>query len=143
MTVAHILAEKPSPVVTVQPERTLAEAIHLLVDKSIGALIVIDEAGTLFGIISEREIMRALARQGSTALSTPISSHMTHRVATCQPETTSKEIMRLMTDGRFRYMPICEHGKLVGVVSIGDVVKSCLPIMKAEQQAMQDYIATA
>jgi len=143
MTVAHILSEKGSSVATVQPERTLDEAIQLLADKSIGALVVTDEAQTVVGIISERDIMRAVARQGAAALDTPITSHMTREVATCRRETTNDEVMRLMTDGRFRHMPVCEHGKLVGIVSIGDVVKRRLPTLEAEQQAMRDYITKA
>ena len=141
MTVAHILAEKGSSVATVQPERTLDDAIHLLAEKSIGALVVTDGAGTVVGIISERDIMRALARQGAPALDAPVSSHMTREVATCRRETTNDEIMRLMTHGRFRHMPVCEKGKLVGIVSIGDVVKRRLPTMEAEEQAMRAYIA--
>jgi CBS domain-containing protein len=140
MTVAHILAEKGSSVATVQPERTLDDAIHLLAEKSIGALVVTDEARTLVGVISERDILRALAQQGTAALDAPVSSHMTREVATCRRETTNDEIMRLMTDGRFRHMPVCENGKLVGIVSIGDVVKRRLPTMEAEEQAMLDYI---
>ncbi|WP_336492788.1 CBS domain-containing protein, partial [Methylobacterium nigriterrae] len=143
MTVAHILAEKGCSVATVQPERTLDDAIQLLADRSIGALVVTDEAQTVVGIISERDIMRAVALQGAAALGAPISSHMTRNVATCQREATNDQIMRLMTDGRFRHMPVCEHGKLVGIVSIGDVVKRRLPTLEAEQQAMRDYITKA
>ena len=140
MTVAHILAGKVSSVVTVQPERTLDDAIHLLAEKSVGALVVTDEAQAVVGIISERDIMRALAQQGAAALDAPVSSHMIREVATCRRETTNDEIMRLMTDGRFRHMPVCENGKLVGIVSIGDVVKRRLPTMEAEELAMLDYI---
>jgi CBS domain-containing protein len=143
MTVAHILAEKGSSVATVQPEHTLDDTIHLLAEKSIGALVVTDEARTLVGIISERDILRALAQQGAAALDAPVSSHMIREVATCRRETTNEEIMRLMTDGRFRHMPVCENGKLVGIVSIGDVVKCRLPTMEAEEQAMLDYITKA
>jgi CBS domain-containing protein len=143
MTVAHILAEKGSFVVTVQPERTLDDAIHLLADKSIGALVVCDTEGHVAGILSERDIVHALARQGAAALDAPISSHMSANLATCHRETTDGEIMRLMTDGRFRHMPVCENGKLVGLVSIGDVVKRRLPTLEAEQQDMRDYITKA
>jgi CBS domain-containing protein len=140
MTVAHILAEKGSSVVTVQPDRTLDDAIHLLAKKSVGALVVTDGGRTMVGIISERDIMRALAHQGAAALDAPISSHMTREVTACQRETTSEEIMRLMTDGRFRHMPVCEKGRLVGIVSIGDVIKRRLVTMEAEHRAMRDYI---
>ena len=141
MTVAHILTEKGSSVVTVRPQRRLEEAIHLLAQKSIGALIVTDEVNTLVGIISERDIMRALAHQGAAALDAPVSQHMTPDVVTCQRETTNDQIMQLMTDGRFRHIPVCDNGKLVGLVSIGDVVKRRLATLEAEQQALRDYIS--
>ncbi|KAB1073432.1 CBS domain-containing protein [Methylobacterium planeticum] len=140
MTVAHILAEKGSAVAMVQPNRTLDDAIHLLAEKSIGALVVTDEARTLVGIISERDILRALARQGAAALDAPVSNHMIREVVICRRETTNDEVMRLMTDQRFRHMPVCEHGKLVGIVSIGDVVKHRLLTMEAEEQVMLEYI---
>lgn len=141
MTVAHMLAEKGPSVVTVRPERTLEDAIHLLAEKSIGALVVTDEAKTLMGVISERDIMRALAHQGAAALDAPISHHMTADVVICQRETTNEQIMQLMTDGRFRHIPVCDNGKLVGLVSIGDVVKRRLATLEAEQQALREYIS--
>ncbi|MER2266508.1 CBS domain-containing protein [Methylobacterium oxalidis] len=143
MTVAHILTEKGSSVVTVQPERTLDDAIHLLADKGIGALVVCDTEGHVAGILSERDIMHALADRGASALDAPVSSHMTADVTTCRRETTNGEIMQLMTEGRFRHMPVCENGRLVGLVSIGDVVKRRLPTLQAEQQDMRDYITGA
>jgi CBS domain-containing protein len=140
MTVAHILARKGSSVVTVQPERTLDDAIHLLAEKNVGALVVTDKAQAVVGIISERDIMQALAHQGAAALDAPVSSYMTREVATCRRETTNEEIMRLMTEGRFRHMPVCDNGKLGGIVSIGDVIKRRLATMEAEHRAMRDYI---
>ena len=142
MTVAHILAEKGSSVVTVQPNRTLDEAIHLLAEKGIGALVVIDEVRNVVGIISERDIIRALAHQGGAALDTPISHYMTPDVVTCHCETTNEQIMQMMTDGRFRHIPVCDHGKLVGLVSIGDVVKRRLATLEDEYRALRDYITT-
>jgi CBS domain-containing protein len=143
MTVAHILTEKGSCVVTVQPERTLDEAIHLLAKKSIGALIVTNRTQTLLGIISERDILRALEHQGAAALDAPVSQHMTAEVVTCKRETTNEQIMQMMTEGRFRHIPVCDNGKLVGLVSIGDVVKRRLASLGAEQRAMRDYITNA
>ena len=143
MTVAHILAEKGSSVVTVPPDCTLDDAIHRLAQKSIGALVVADEAEAIVGIISERDILRALAGQGAAALDAPISCYMTSDVVTCQLETTNDQITELMTEGRFRHLPVCENGKLVGLVSIGDVVKYRLATMEAEQQAMSDYVSQA
>ncbi|GEP07547.1 CBS domain-containing protein [Methylobacterium oxalidis] len=143
MTVARILAEKGSSVVTVQPERTLDDAIHLLADKSIGALVVCDPEGHVVGIISERDIMRALARQAGAAFDAPVSVHMTGTVTSCKRSTTIEEVMHLMTEGRFRHVPVCEDGKLVGLVSIGDVVKRRIATVEAEHQAMRDYITMA
>ncbi|MER2263842.1 CBS domain-containing protein [Methylobacterium oxalidis] len=143
MTVARILAEKGSSVVTVQPERTLDDAIHLLADKSIGALVVCDPEGHVVGILSERDIMRALARQAGAAFDAPVSAHMTGAVTSCKRSTTIEEVMHLMTEGRFRHVPVCEDGKLVGLVSIGDVVKRRIATVEAEHQAMRDYITMA
>ena len=143
MTVARILAEKGSAVVTVSPERTLDEAIHLLADKSIGALVVTDADGSVAGIISERDIMRVLARHGGASFDEPVSAHMTRKVVTCTRTTTIEDVMATMTNGRFRHVPVCEDGKLVGMVSIGDVVKRRIATVEAEHQAMRDYITRA
>lgn len=143
MTVAHILTGKGSSVVTVPPDCTLDDAIHLLAQKSIGALVVADEAKAVVGIISERDILCAVARQGAAALNAPISRYMIFDVVTCQRETTNEQIMQMMTERRFRHVPVCENGKLVGLVSIGDVVKYRLATMEAEQQAMSDYVSNA
>ena len=143
MTVARILAEKGSSVVTVAPEKTLDEAIHLLADKSIGALVVTDADGSVAGIISERDIMRVLARHGGASFDEPVSAHMTRKVVTCTRTTTIEDVMATMTNGRFRHVPVCEDGKLVGMVSIGDVVKRRIATVEAEHQAMRDYITMA
>ncbi|GEP08085.1 CBS domain-containing protein [Methylobacterium oxalidis] len=143
MTVAHILAEKGASVITVRPGNPLADAIHLLVENGIGALVVMDEAHTVVGIISERDIMHALATHGTSALDLPVSSQMTRKVVTCRRETTNDEVMQLMTEGRFRHMPVCESGKLVGIISIRDVIERQLAVLEAERQAMHDYINMA
>ena len=143
MTVARILAQKGRTVVTVQPHRTLAEAAALLAEKGIGALVVSDAGSTVLGILSERDIIRAVARGGAAALESPVSRHMTGRVVSCTRGTAIEEIMELMTDGRFRHVPVVEDGLLVGLVSIGDVVKHRIASVEAEQQALREYIATA
>ncbi|WP_407528251.1 CBS domain-containing protein [Methylobacterium oryzisoli] len=143
MTVARILAQKGRTVVTVQPHRTLAEAAALLAEKGIGALVVSDAGSTVLGILSERDIIRAVARGGAAALEAPVSRHMTGRVVSCTRGTAIEEIMALMTDGRFRHVPVVEDGLLVGLVSIGDVVKHRIASVEAEQQALREYIATA
>ena len=143
MTVARILAEKGRSVVTVEPQRTLDEAIHLLAEKRIGAVVVSDADGAVRGILSERDIMRALAKLGGGAFDAPVSAHMTAEVVTCKRATTVEDVMQLMTDGRFRHVPVCEDGRLVGLISIGDVVKRRIAAVEAEHQAMRDYITMA
>lgn len=143
MTVARIIAEKGSAVVTVEPGRTLDEAIHLLAEKRIGALVVSDGQGGIAGILSERDIMRALAGHGGAAFDEPVSAFMTENVTTCTRKTAIEEVMDIMTEGRFRHLPVCEEGKLVGLVSIGDVVKRRIAAVEAEHQAMRDYITMA
>ena len=128
---------------TVQPHRTLSEAAALLAEKGIGALVVSDAGSSVLGILSERDIIRAVARGGAAALEAPVSRHMTGRVVSCTRGTAIEEIMELMTDGRFRHVPVVEDGHLVGLVSIGDVVKHRIASVEAEQQALREYIATA
>ncbi|SFG94291.1 CBS domain-containing protein [Methylobacterium gossipiicola] len=143
MTVARILAEKGRSVVTVEPQRTLDEAIHLLAEKRIGAVVVSDAEGAVLGILSERDIMRALARQGAAALDALVSEHMTADVVTCARDASVEDVMHLMTDGRFRHVPVLEGGRLAGLISIGDVVKRRIAAVEAEHQAMRDYITMA
>ncbi|WP_298967913.1 CBS domain-containing protein [uncultured Methylobacterium sp.] len=143
MTVARILSQKGRTVVTVQPHRTLAEAASLLAEKGIGALVVSDAGQTVMGILSERDIIRAVARHGATALDNPVSRHMTSRVQTCTRETAVDEVMEMMTDGRFRHVPVVEEGRMIGLISIGDVVKTRIEAVEAEHQALREYIATA
>ena len=143
MTVARILAEKGRSVVTVEPQRTLDEAIHLLAEKRIGAVVVSDSEGAVLGILSERDIMRALARQGAAALDALVSEHMTADVVTCARDASVEDVMHLMTDGRFRHVPVLEGGRLAGLISIGDVVKRRIAAVEAEHQAMRDYITMA
>jgi CBS domain-containing protein len=143
MTVALVLAGKSPDVVTIQPHRTLQEASALLADKGIGAAIVSDGAGDVLGIVSERDIVRAVARNGGAALGDAVSSHMTTKLETTEPGEAVDHVMEIMTRGRFRHLPVMEHHRLVGVVSIGDVVKYRIESMQTEHDAMRDYIATA
>jgi CBS domain-containing protein len=143
MTVARILAEKGGSVVTMAPHRTIDEAIHLLAEKRIGALVVGDAQGRVIGILSERDVMRALATEGAAALDRPVSHYMTEKVVTCTRRTTIEDVMETMTNGRFRHLPVVEDGHLVGVVSIGDVVARRIAAVEAEHQAMRDYITMA
>ncbi len=143
MTVALILAAKGHDVATIQPHRTLQEISALLAEKGIGAVIVSDGSGAVLGIISERDIVRAVGRTGESALLEPVSKHMTSKVISTNPGDAVDHVMEMMTSGRFRHMPVMEQGRLVGVVSIGDVVKHRLESMENEHRAMREYIATA
>jgi CBS domain-containing protein len=143
MNVAQILGGKGHDVVSVQPHRTLAEAIRTLGEKRIGAVVVTGADGSLLGILSERDIIRALADGGPTALENPVSRVMTGNVVTCRSETSVDELMEIMTVGRFRHVPVVENGRIVGIVSIGDVVKHRVAEIEAESRAMRDYIAMA
>lgn len=140
MTVQLILKSKGTNVATIQPHRTLTEAIMMLAEKRIGALVVSDASKTVLGILSERDIIRALAEDDLKALSRPVSAYMTAHVITCKPDAAINDVMEIMTDGKFRHIPVVAGGQLAGIVSIGDVVKSRLSQMALESRALQDYI---
>jgi CBS domain-containing protein len=141
MTVAQILKTKGRDIVTLPPHRSLAEAARLLEEKRIGAVVVTGPDGSIAGILSERDIVRALARDGAEALSHLVSRHMTSKVETAHEGDGVLEIMELMTAGKFRHVPVVEEGRLTGIISIGDVVKHRLAEMEAEARAMRDYIS--
>lgn len=143
MSVAHILAEKGRNTVTIGADHTLAQAVETLSQHRIGAVVVVGPDGTVEGIFSERDVVKALADRGAAALGDPISRRMTRSVATCASSAGIPEVMTMMTDGKFRHVPVVEDGRLDGMVSIGDVVKYRLAEMEAEHKALRDYIATA
>jgi|SRR5450755_4198028 CBS domain-containing protein len=143
MTVARILAIKGRNVITTQPHRTLIEVAEILADRGIGAIIVSGADGEVLGILSERDIVRALARGGTSVLEAPVSRHMTVKVVTASEEMSVVGVMEEMTRGRFRHVPVVKHGRLVGLVSIGDVIKHRLEEIENEHQALREYIATA
>jgi CBS domain-containing protein len=143
MTVEHILRTKGRNVITIDPQRTLAQAAQLLSERRIGAVIVGDAFRPVIGILSERDIVRALAARGAAALDEPVSRSMTEKVVTCTAASAINEVMEIMTDGKFRHVPVIENERLAGIVSIGDIVKHRLAEVEAETQAMRDYIATA
>lgn len=143
MTVKAILAHKGYAVQTLQPSATLADAATLLDARSIGAVVVCDADRRVMGILSERDIVRRLAQHGARALELTVGETMTRRVATCQESDTVSELMEQMTHGKFRHMPVVEGDRLIGMVSIGDVVKFRLGEFEAESSAMREYIQTA
>ena len=143
MTVSIILAAKGREVVSVEPNATLSSAVATLAGKRIGALVVIGVDRRIVGILSERDIVRALAERGAHALDTPVSQIMTRKVSTCTESETIPSIMERMTLGKFRHLPVVDQGRLVGIISIGDVVKHRLQQMERDSEAMRDYILTA
>jgi CBS domain-containing protein len=143
MTVSIILAGKGRDVVTIEPSASLASAVGLLAEKRIGAALILGADRRIIGILSERDIVRALAERGANALAEPVSQTMTRKVSTCNENETVSNIMERMTDGKFRHVPVVDQGQLVGIVSIGDVVKHRLHEMESESAAMRDYILTA
>ncbi len=142
MTVGRIINEKGRDVVTVAPELSLAEIVAILSEKRIGAVLVV-EAEAIRGIISERDIVHALAKHGAEALRKLAADCMTPRVITCRPDETIHDVMQTMTSGRFRHLPVVEHGRLVGIISIGDVVKRRIEEVEREAEQIREYIATA
>ena len=143
MNVEQLLSGKGHDVISVQPHRTLAEAIRTLSEKRIGAVVVMGADGALVGILSERDIIPALGDPGPSPLEIAVSRSMTSKVVTCRPQTSVDELMEIMTTGRFRHVPVVENGRVTGIVSIGDVVKHRVAAIEAESQAMRDYIAMA
>ena len=143
MNVEQLLSGKGREVISVQPHRTLAEAVRVLSERRIGAVVVMGADGALVGILSERDIIRALGELGPSALESAVSRSMTSKVVTCRPQTSVDELMEIMTTGRFRHVPVVENGRVTGLVSIGDVVKHRVAAIEAESQAMRNYIAMA
>jgi CBS domain-containing protein len=143
MTISIILASKGREVVTVAPSASLASAVGLLVEKCIGAVLILGADRRIVGILSERDVVRALAERGAGALDEPVSQTMTRKVSTCNENESVFNIMERMTDERSRHVPVVDQGKLVGIVSIGDVVKHRLQVMERDSAAMHDYILTA
>ncbi len=142
MTVSRIIGDKGGEVVTAQPHRTIGEVARLLAERRIGAVVVTDGNGGIKGILSERDIVRAIATGGATALDDAVSRHMTAKVVTCGPSARIPDIMASMTAGKFRHMPVEEHGRLTGIISIGDVVKHRLAEIESERLALENYITS-
>jgi CBS domain-containing protein len=143
MTVNDILLHKGSNVITIEPTATVAAAVQMLVQHRVGALPVTGADYHIVGIISERDIVRVLDRAGPEVLNAPVSEVMTRKVVTCDRYDTIVDIMERMTSGKFRHVPVVEHGRLTGLVSIGDVVKVRLSQLEHEHDAMREYILTA
>lgn len=142
MNVATILRDKGTDIVTANPNDTLLDVAKTLRKHRIGCVVLTDGRGGIAGIVSERDLVGAIADSGSSVLSSPVSRCMTKKVITCTRSETIDAIMATMTDGRFRHMPVVENGDLIGVISIGDVVRLRIAEAELEAAAMRDYIAT-
>ena len=143
MNVREILSVKGREVVTIDPNANLATAAKVLAERRIGALVVTGPEDRIVGILSERDIVTALAKCGIDALETKITKVMTRKITTCSLSDTISSIMERMTAGKFRHVPVVEQGRLAGIISIGDVVKHRLMEMENDQAALRDYIQTA
>ena len=141
MQVRHLLREKGREVVTIASDATISEAARLLARRRIGAVVVRDRDGSITGILSERDIVRAVADDSFAALGQSVSAHMTRRVSTCCETDSVEDLMEQMTRGRFRHIPVVEDDRLTGLVSIGDVVKSRIAETVREAENLREYIA--
>jgi len=142
MTVRSILDAKGHQIVSVEPGAKLAAAIKLLGERKIGAVLVMDQ-DRMEGILSERDIVRVLGQRGAAVLDEPVSAVMTKKVVSCRETDTVSGIMEMMTTGKFRHLPVLEGGKVVGLISIGDIVKRRVQEYEHEQEALRDYSKTA
>jgi CBS domain-containing protein len=143
MTVRAILSLKGRDCVTIAPDASLAEAARLLSQHRIGAVVITGPELRVVGILSERDIVHQTAKSGEGALKQSVASAMTREVVTCTEDETIPDLMKRMTAGRFRHVPVVDRGRLAGIISIGDVVKHRLAELEREHDALKEYIATA
>ena len=141
MQVRHIVSAKGAEVATIRPEATIAEAAKLLKEKNIGAIVITTDDGRIAGILSERDVVRGLPEHGADLLALRVKDRMTSEVTTCNLDERIDDVMKLMTQGRFRHLPIVEEGRLAGIISIGDVVKNRLAELESEATTLREYIA--
>ncbi|MGA7805743.1 CBS domain-containing protein [Bradyrhizobium sp.] len=142
MTVRAILEAKGQQVLSVEPDAKLSVAIRMLSERKIGAVLVMSQ-GRIEGILSERDIVRVLGERGAAVLDEPVSEVMTRKVVNCRRSDTVGAIMEMMTMGKFRHLPVIEGDRVVGLISIGDIVKWRVQEYESEQEAMRQYIKTA
>ena len=142
MTVRAILDTKGHQIMSVPPDAAMSEAIKLLSERRIGAVLVMSQ-GRIDGILSERDIVRVLGERGAAVLEEPVSAVMTRKVVSCRPNDTVSAIMEMMTLGKFRHLPVIDGERVVGLISIGDVVKWRVQEYENEQEALRTYIKTA
>ncbi len=142
MSVSTMLEGKPKSLITASPDDTVAKAAQLLAKHRIGAVIVCDKSGNVKGILSERDIVRDIAHDGAAILENQVSRCMTKNVLSCKREDSINSVMEIMTEKHFRHMPVTEDGKLIGVISIGDVVKCKIEQAEKDAEELMNYIAS-
>ena len=142
MRITDILRSKGNEVVTVSPETDVRALLAMLAEHHIGAVVVSSDGTTVEGIVSERDIVRAIAARGVTVVSEPVIAICTTEVHTVPPDTQTDELMRMMTDKRIRHVPVVADGTLRGIISIGDVVKYRIDELEGERSALTNYIST-
>ena len=140
MFVSDILSQKGGLVYTISPGTTLSQIVQQLSTRRIGAVLVMADGDGVAGIVSERDLVRAMAQHGASALDLEARQVMTRDVKSCHPDDSIEHVMELMTHGRFRHLPVLDHGELIGLVSIGDVVKARLEETRHETEALKAYI---
>ena len=142
MQVSNLLTTKGRDVATISQERNVTDALLLLKERGIGALVVTGRTPSLAGILSERDVVRALAESGEAVLQLTVADLMSKEITTCAESTTVEELMGLMTEHRIRHVPVVEDGQLVGMVSIGDVVKARVDELEHEKKDLLDYVSS-
>lgn len=140
--VKNVLQRKGNDVISVAPDTTMLDTAKVLRENKIGAVLACEKGGRMCGVLSERDIVIAIAKQGASILSKPVSEFMTEGVYTCVPEDDMKSLMETMTTRRIRHLPVVEDDKVVGMVSIGDVVRERMAETEAEAEALKAYITT-
>lgn len=142
MLIEHILQQKGRVVVTITAAEPVEQAVATLRQHNIGAIVVAGDDGGVAGIISERDVVRALATDGPAALGRAVGDLMSREVTTCRPRATADELMKVMTERRIRHIPVVDGQALVGIVSIGDVVKSRIGELEDEAETLHDYLSS-
>jgi CBS domain-containing protein len=143
MAVAHILRQKGTSVFTVEPGDSVQTIVDMLARHRIGAVVGVDAAGGIAGIVSERDVVRAMVGDAAGVVSKTAKDIMTAKVRTCSPSDSEAELMQMMTESRIRHLPVVANGRVTGMISIGDVVKLRIESMEAEADQMKTYIASA
>jgi CBS domain-containing protein len=140
MRISDLLRRKGNLVVTVKPEQSVTDLLNLLAEHKVGALVVSSDGNAVEGIVSERDVVRRLQEFGPDLLQSPVREIMTSQVHVCPPETGLDDLMRVMTTGRFRHVPVIDNDRLVGIISIGDVVKHRIDELQSERDQLTAYI---